>query len=45
VETAAVGLGDHVAEGVPAARAARELAAKHGVDMPIATAVEQLLRE
>jgi glycerol-3-phosphate dehydrogenase (NAD(P)+) len=35
----------HVAEGVPAARAVRELAAKHGVDMPIATAVDRVLHE
>jgi len=35
----------HVAEGVTAARAARRLAEHHGVDMPIATAVDRVLHE
>lgn len=35
----------HVAEGVTAARAARQLAEHHGVDMPIATAVDRVLHE
>ena len=35
----------HVAEGVHAARAARTLAARHGVDMPIAEAVDRALYE
>lgn len=35
----------HVAEGVPAARAVRELAATHGVDMPICEAVDRVLHE
>ena len=35
----------HVAEGVPAARAARSLAARHGIDMPIAEAVDRVLHE
>lgn len=35
----------HVAEGVSAARAARRLAGHHGVDMPIATAVDRVLHE
>lgn len=38
------GLG-HVAEGVGAARAVRALSAKHGIDMPIATAVDRVLHE
>jgi glycerol-3-phosphate dehydrogenase (NAD(P)+) len=35
----------HVAEGVAAARAARELAGFHGVDMPIVDAVHRVLYE
>ena len=35
----------HVAEGVPAARAVRTLAAHHGVDMPICEAVDRVLNE
>jgi len=35
----------HVAEGVAAARAARRLAAHHGVEMPICTAVDRVLHE
>lgn len=35
----------HVAEGVTAARATRRLAAHHGVDMPICTAVDRVLHE
>lgn len=35
----------HVAEGVAAARAARELALSHGVDMPIVDAVHRVLYE
>jgi glycerol-3-phosphate dehydrogenase (NAD(P)+) len=35
----------HVAEGVHAARAVRTLAARHGVDMPIAEAVDRVLHE
>jgi glycerol-3-phosphate dehydrogenase (NAD(P)+) len=35
----------HVAEGVPAARAVRMLAAHHGVDMPICEAVDRVLNE
>src|SRR5689334_8614764 len=35
----------HVAEGVPAARAVRALAAHHGVDMPICEAVDRVLHE
>ena len=35
----------HVAEGVPAARAARALAVHHGLDMPIAHAVYRVLYE
>ncbi len=35
----------HVAEGVGAARAARMLAAHHGIDMPICEAVDQVLHE
>jgi glycerol-3-phosphate dehydrogenase (NAD(P)+) len=35
----------HVAEGVPAARAVRELAAHHAIDMPIAQAVDRVLHE
>lgn len=35
----------HVAEGVPAARAARKLAAHHGVEMPICEAVDRVLHE
>ena len=35
----------HVAEGVPAARAVRALAAHHGVDMPICEAVDRVLNE
>jgi glycerol-3-phosphate dehydrogenase (NAD(P)+) len=35
----------HVAEGVPAARAARALAIHHGVDMPIVDAVHRVLFE
>ncbi len=38
------GLG-HVAEGVSAARATRRLAAGHGIDMPICTAVDRVLHE
>ncbi|HEX8741473.1 MAG TPA: NAD(P)H-dependent glycerol-3-phosphate dehydrogenase [Casimicrobiaceae bacterium] len=38
------GLG-HVAEGVAATRAVHELAAAHGVDMPISAAVHQVLYE
>jgi glycerol-3-phosphate dehydrogenase (NAD(P)+) len=35
----------HVAEGVPAARAVRALAARHAIDMPIAEAVDRVLHE
>jgi glycerol-3-phosphate dehydrogenase (NAD(P)+) len=35
----------HVAEGVHAARAVRVLAARHGIDMPIAEAVDRALHE
>jgi glycerol-3-phosphate dehydrogenase (NAD(P)+) len=35
----------HVAEGVPAARAVRALAAHHGVEMPICEAVDRVLHE
>lgn len=35
----------HVAEGVRAARAARVLAAHHGIDMPICEAVDRVLHE
>jgi len=35
----------HVAEGVHAARAVRELAARHSIDMPIAEAVDRSLHE
>ena len=35
----------HVAEGVPAARAVRTLAAHHGVEMPICEAVDRVLHE
>ena len=35
----------HVAEGVPAARAARALAAQHGIEMPICEAVDRVLHE
>jgi glycerol-3-phosphate dehydrogenase (NAD(P)+) len=35
----------HVAEGVPAARAVRALAAHHRVDMPICEAVDRVLNE
>ena len=35
----------HVAEGVHAARAVRALAARHGIDMPIAEAVDRALYE
>jgi glycerol-3-phosphate dehydrogenase (NAD(P)+) len=35
----------HVAEGVPASRAVRELAAAHGVEMPICEAVDRVLHE
>jgi len=35
----------HVAEGVPAARAARRLAAHHGIEMPICEAVDRVLHE
>jgi glycerol-3-phosphate dehydrogenase (NAD(P)+) len=35
----------HVAEGVAAARAARRLAAHHGIDMPICEAVDRVLHE
>jgi glycerol-3-phosphate dehydrogenase (NAD(P)+) len=35
----------HVAEGVHAARAVRALAARHGIDMPIAEAVDRALHE
>ncbi len=35
----------HVAEGVAAARAARRLAAHHGIDMPIFEAVDRVLHE
>ena len=35
----------HVAEGVPASRAVRELAAAHGVQMPICEAVDRVLHE
>lgn len=35
----------HVAEGVTAARATRRLAAHHGVEMPICTAVDRVLHE
>ena len=35
----------HVAEGVPAARAVRALAAHHRVDMPICEAVDRVLHE
>lgn len=35
----------HVAEGVPAARAARRLAATHGIEMPICEAVDRVLHE
>ena len=35
----------HVAEGVGAARAARMLAAHHGIDMPICEAVDRVLHE
>jgi glycerol-3-phosphate dehydrogenase (NAD(P)+) len=34
-----------VAEGVPAARAVRALAAHHRVDMPICEAVDRVLNE
>ncbi len=34
----------HVAEGVSAAPAVRALAEHHGVDMPICTAVDRVLR-
>ncbi|MEO8754561.1 MAG: NAD(P)H-dependent glycerol-3-phosphate dehydrogenase [Casimicrobiaceae bacterium] len=35
----------HVAEGVPTARAARALAAHHGIEMPICEAVDRVLHE
>jgi glycerol-3-phosphate dehydrogenase (NAD(P)+) len=35
----------HVAEGVPAARAVRALAARHGIEMPICEAVDRVLHE
>jgi glycerol-3-phosphate dehydrogenase (NAD(P)+) len=35
----------HVAEGVPAARAVRTLAARHGIDMPICEAVDRVLHD
>lgn len=35
----------HVAEGVPASRAVRELAAAHGVEMPICEAVDRVLHD
>src|SRR5512139_2235856 len=35
----------HVAEGVHAARAVRALATQHGIDMPIAEAVDRVLHE
>jgi len=35
----------HVAEGVNAARAVRQLAAHHGIDMPICEAVDRVLHE
>jgi glycerol-3-phosphate dehydrogenase (NAD(P)+) len=35
----------HVAEGVAAARAARSLAAHHGIEMPICEAVDRVLHE
>jgi glycerol-3-phosphate dehydrogenase (NAD(P)+) len=35
----------HVAEGVTAARAARVLAARHGIEMPICEAVDRVLHE
>ncbi len=35
---------DHVAEGVTTTAAARDLAARYGVDMPIVTAMDQVLR-
>lgn len=35
----------HVAEGVTASRAVRELAASHGVEMPICDAVDRVLHE
>ena len=35
----------HVAEGVPAARAVRALAAHHGVEMPICEVVDRVLHE
>jgi glycerol-3-phosphate dehydrogenase (NAD(P)+) len=35
----------HVAEGVPAARAVRELAREHAIDMPICEAVDRVLHE
>jgi glycerol-3-phosphate dehydrogenase (NAD(P)+) len=35
----------HVAEGVTAARAARKLAAHHGIEMPICEAVDRVLHE
>jgi glycerol-3-phosphate dehydrogenase (NAD(P)+) len=35
----------HVAEGVPAARAARALAAHYGIEMPICEAVDRVLHE
>ncbi len=35
----------HVAEGVPAARAARRLAQQHGIEMPICEAVDRVLHE
>jgi glycerol-3-phosphate dehydrogenase (NAD(P)+) len=35
----------HVAEGVHAARAVRALASQHGIDMPIAEAVDRVLHE
>jgi len=35
----------HVAEGVPAARGVRALSARHGVEMPISTAVDRVLHE
>ena len=35
----------HVAEGVPAARAVRMLAARHGIEMPICEAVDRVLHE
>lgn len=35
----------HVAEGVPAASAARRLARRHGIEMPICEAVDRVLHE